>query len=110
MAYGGTRINMPKLLGTASLFVVAITFLLFLAALFLKGLTHDLFLEAGIFQVSDKIIMMSHRNSVAIKHLNEKLNTIMAALTRAGDENTDFGKFQETPNKAAQRDAEDCAR
>ncbi len=36
--------------------VIAITLVLFLVALFLKGLSHDLLLEAGVFLISVKLI------------------------------------------------------
>ena len=47
-----------------SIVVIALTLVLFIVALFLKGLTHDLLLEAGVFLVSVKLIMMSHKSSV----------------------------------------------
>jgi cobalamin biosynthesis protein CobD/CbiB len=64
-----------------SIAVIAITFLLFLIALFTKGLTHDLLLEAGVFLVSLKLIMMSHHQSVLSEMLEERLNEIRALLT-----------------------------
>ena len=50
-----------------SLSVIVTTFVLFVAALFTTGFTHDLLLEAGVFLVSVKLIIMAHRNSVANK-------------------------------------------
>lgn len=44
-----------------SILVIALTLILFIAALIIKGLTHDLLLEAGVFLVSVKLILMSHR-------------------------------------------------
>ena len=55
-------VEMRKYFDLWSLLVIAITFLLFAIALFTKGLTHDLLLEAGVFLVSVKLILMSHRN------------------------------------------------
>ena len=46
-----------------SLVVIAITLVLFAWALFEKGLTHDLLLEAGVFMVSVKLIIMSYKNA-----------------------------------------------
>jgi hypothetical protein len=43
---------------TSSL-VILVTFILFVLALFTKGLTSELLLEAGVFLVSVKIIMLS---------------------------------------------------
>ena len=66
--------------GTLS--VMVITLVLFIAALFTKGVTHDLFVEAGVFLVSVKIIMMAHRNGVAAKTTNEKLDQILATIRK----------------------------
>jgi len=59
-----------------SLVVVVVTFVLFTLALFTKGFTHDLILEAAIFLVSVKLIIMMHRSKVATDSLYEKLNEI----------------------------------
>ena len=67
---------------SSSLVVSLVTLLLFVAALFSKGFTHDLFLEAGIFLVSVKIILMAYRNSVSVKEMKEKLDTILVAVKR----------------------------
>ena len=65
----------------AGSFVISlITLVLFLAALFVKGFSHDLFLEAGVFLVSVKLIMMSYKNSFAVNLLNDKLDTILKGL------------------------------
>jgi len=48
-----------------------ITLLLFIAALFVKGFTHDLLLEAGVFLVSVKVIMMAYKISVIIREIRE---------------------------------------
>ncbi len=47
-----------------SLIVIAVTFILFVSALFFTGFTHDLLLEAGVFLVSVKLIIMAHKASV----------------------------------------------
>jgi hypothetical protein len=70
-----------RFIDTGSLIVALVTLLLFVAALFAKGLTHDLFLEAGVFLVSVKIIFMAHRNGVATRDLNQKLDKMLASLT-----------------------------
>jgi hypothetical protein len=51
--------NFRKRFDPGSLLVIVITFILFVAALFTKGFTHDLLLEAGVFLVSVKLIIMS---------------------------------------------------
>ncbi len=76
--------------------MAAITLGLFIAALFTKGLSHDLFLEAGVFLVSVKLIIMAYRNSVSVEHLDRKLDTILARLSKPGDKNGDAeGKPQD---------------
>ena len=45
-----------------TLIVIVITFVLFVLALLTKGFTHDLLLEAGIFLVSVKLILMAYKN------------------------------------------------
>jgi hypothetical protein len=63
-----------------SLLVMLVTFVLFVAALFLTGFTHDLLLEAGVFLVSVKLMIMSYKNSVAADRLNEQLGDIRSML------------------------------
>ena len=60
--------------------VIAITFALFLAALFVNGLPHDLLLEAGVFLVSVKLILMAYKNGITTEALSSKLDRIYAAL------------------------------
>ena len=62
--------------------VIAITLALFLVGLFLKGLAHDLFLEAGVFLISVKLILMAYKNGVTTEALKSKLDEIHAALGR----------------------------
>jgi hypothetical protein len=42
-------LNLWKTLGLGSTAVIAITFTLFVTALFMKGFTHDLLLESAVF-------------------------------------------------------------
>ena len=67
---------------TWSLLVMVITLILFVAALFTKGFTHDLLLEAGVFLVSVKLILMAYKSSVAAATMQQKLDEIHAALQR----------------------------
>lgn len=73
---------MKRFMDTGSMLVAAITLVLFVAALFAKGLSHDLFLEAGVFLVSVKIILMNHRNNVALTAMHEKMDRVLAALAK----------------------------
>jgi hypothetical protein len=64
---------MNKHIDIGSSAVIIITFILFIMALFTKGFTHDLLLEAGVFLVSVKLIMMSYKNNVYIWNLQQEL-------------------------------------
>lgn len=67
---------MKKYLSTADIVVIAITFILFAAALFAKGFTNALLLEAGVLLVSVKIIMMNFKCSQTNKQILEKLQEL----------------------------------
>jgi hypothetical protein len=67
---------------SASLTVVVVTFALFAVAIVEKGLTHDLLLEAGVFMVSVKLILMNAKAGMASDEMAAKLATIQAALDR----------------------------
>ena len=62
--------------------VIFVTFALFLTALFLKGFTHDVLLEAGVLLVSIKLIMMSHKNSLMELELHKKLEEIQRLIEK----------------------------
>ena len=63
-------------LDAGSTVVIFITFTLFFISLFLKGLTHDILLESGVFLVSVKLIIMSYKNNLYINELNKQLEEI----------------------------------
>ena len=63
-----------------SLMIILITLVLFVVALFHKGFTHELLLEAGVFLVSVKLIIMSYKNSVSSDKLHEELAEIRDLL------------------------------
>ena len=65
---------------TTSIVVILITLVLFIAALFYKGLTHDILLETGVFLVSVKLILMSHKNNLFINDLKKELREIKALI------------------------------
>ena len=65
-----------------SIAIILVTLVLFATALVLKGLTHDILLEAGVFLVSVKLILMSYKNGVAAERLDERLERIETALDR----------------------------
>ncbi len=73
---------MQKHLDIWSRLVILVTLVLFVAALFFKGFGHDLLLEAGVFLVSIKLIMMAYKNSVAASEVVRRLDALQQALAR----------------------------
>lgn len=63
-----------------TLIVIAITFVVFVIALFVKGFTHDLLLEIGVFLISVKLVLMGYKNSVTTKELLKELCEIRKSL------------------------------
>lgn len=74
--------TVSKHFGVVSIFVIIITFVLFVVALFVTGFTHDLLLEIAVFLVSVKLILMTYSNSVNAKRLERKINRIEKKLDR----------------------------
>ena len=73
-------------LDTGSVVVLVVTVVFFGIALFEKGLTHDMLLEAGVFLVSVKLMMLSYKASVAAQSLARELAEIKALLARQAPE------------------------
>jgi len=71
---------MSKHVDLNSLIIIFITFILFFIALFVKGFTHDMLLEAGVLVVSIKLIMMAYQHRVYIDELKEELREIKALI------------------------------
>ena len=65
---------------TGSLLVIVVTFALFVTALFFTGFTHDLLLEAGVFLVSVKLIMMAYKSSISSEIIEGDLREIKKLL------------------------------
>jgi hypothetical protein len=72
--------ELPRHFDPWSLVVIGLTLVLFLAALYIKGLTHELLLEAGVFLVSVKLILMGYKNHVAARLADERLRRIESLL------------------------------
>lgn len=68
--------NQTQHFDIGSLIVMGLTLILFVAALFAKGLTHDLLLEAGVFLVSVKLILVAYKNSVSNQRILALLQEI----------------------------------
>jgi hypothetical protein len=69
-------------LDLASWIVVFVTLVLFGTAVFVKGLGHDLLLEAGVFLVSVKLILMAHKSGVSTAHVSERLDELQTMVRR----------------------------
>jgi len=71
---------MKKHFDSGTIFVIIVTGLLFIVALFVKGFTHELLLEAGVLLVSIKLILMAYRNSLNYEVINKELHEIKTLL------------------------------
>lgn len=74
--------SMRKHIDGGSLVVIGITFGLFVVALFVKGFSHEMLLEAGVFLVSVKLIIMSYKNALLAELIKDRLDEIQGALRR----------------------------
>ena len=63
-----------------SMVVIGLTLVLFVMALFASGFIHDLLQECGVFLVSVKLILMSHKNGVSARRAEERLEKIQNLL------------------------------
>lgn len=72
--------NIRHYFDISSLLIILITLVLFVAALYFTGFTHDLLLEAGVFLVSVKLILMSYKNTVASNKLHNELIEIRSLI------------------------------
>ena len=73
---------MTKHFDAGSILVILVTLVLFLTALFVKGVTHDLLLEAGVFLVSVKLIIAVYKNGVMAEELRSKMEEIHSDVRR----------------------------
>ena len=71
---------MGKHIDTGSMIIIILTFLLFIVALWVKGLTRDLLLEIGVLLISIKIIMMSYKSSKNSEEVMKELKSIKDRL------------------------------
>jgi hypothetical protein len=60
--------------------VILLTVGLFSLSLAVKGFTHELFLEAGVFLVSVKLILMAGKNAASKERIERQLNQIEELL------------------------------
>lgn len=77
--------SVQRHLDLGSKLVIVVTFVLFVAAIFFKGIGHDLLLEAGVFLVSLKLILMAYKNGAVARQLADRLDGLHATLARLED-------------------------
>ena len=83
-----------KTLDIGSSLVISTTFVLFALSLMLKGLTHDILLETGVFLVSVKLIIMSHESNIMKKSMETKLDAMHNVLLKNDEcKNPDSSQF-----------------
>ena len=82
MEIGKERHASSTQLDRASAAVIVLTFALFAAALLVKGLTHDLFLETGVLLVSVKLILNTYHMEEHTRRLEQHIDD-MITLMRA---------------------------
>lgn len=63
-------------LDKSSITVMAVTLILFILALFTKGMTHDILLEAGVFLVSVKLIITTYKLSVSTAKIQNRIDQV----------------------------------
>jgi hypothetical protein len=73
---------MSKHLDRNTQITLGVTLVLFVVALFEKGFTHDLLLEAAVFLVSAKLVLLSYKASVNNDVLAGQLTEMTRSLTR----------------------------
>lgn len=71
-----------KKIDSGSLAVMSFTLVLFVGAVYTKGFTHDLLLEAGVFLVSVKLIIMAYKNNVSTGVIQNELREIKQILLK----------------------------
>jgi hypothetical protein len=74
------KMKLNNYVDISTLAVMVITMILFVGAIFIKGFTHDILLEAGIFLVSVKLIIMSYKNGKSNEELICELKEIKMIL------------------------------
>ncbi len=91
------ELAMHEHLDRGTLITLGVTLVLFVVALFTKGFSHDILLEAAVFLVSVKLVIMSYKASVSIASLETHLAALTASLARI---ETSFRKAPEVNPRA----------
>jgi len=80
METGMERRAIARHLDRASSAVIFLTLVLFVAALLVKGFTHDLFLETGVLLVSVKLILNTYHMEEHTRRLEERIDDVLSLM------------------------------
>ena len=94
---------LKKYFGPGRILVILTTLAFFIAALFVKEFTHDLLLEAAVFLVSVKLIILSYRNSKGVEAIQDKLDKIFSEEKYLEKVLIDIKKKQESEPDSMQK-------
>ena len=64
----------------SSTIIMGITLVLFIAAVFTTGFTHDLLLESAVFLVSVKLIIINFKQQSSSEEIKQQLEEIKSLL------------------------------
>lgn len=67
---------MKNILTISNVIVIAVTAILFIVAIFAKGFTHDLVIEAAVLLVSVKLIIMNQKNKIMEQKILDAIDEI----------------------------------
>ena len=71
-----SRKKRQRRIDRASIITLVITVVLFIIAIFEKGFTHELLLEAGVFLVSVKLMLSASKTDLTLHDLQDQLDAI----------------------------------
>ena len=66
-------------LDLASTVSLTITVILFIIAIFAKGFTHEILLEAGVFLISVKLVLASSKAELTSKIIEDKIDRLLGS-------------------------------
>ena len=92
METGMEKHAIARHLDRASSAVIFLTFVLFVAALLVKGFTHDLFLETGVLLVSVKLILNTYHMEEHTRRLEERLDDVLSLMRTLAHEHRGQGE------------------
>lgn len=67
---------MKNILTISNVIVIAVAAILFIVAIFAKGFTHDLLIEAAVLLVSVKLIIMNQKNKIMEQKILDAIDEI----------------------------------